>query len=58
MMTDKQPHRHRSLTSKQPYYCLEGNLDEMEARLGYLNEQYQLKANFQFEEDHIDNEEY
>ena len=57
-MTDKQPHRHRSLTSKQAQYCLEGNVDELEARLGYLNEHYQLKTTFQFEENQIDHDEY
>lgn len=57
-MTDKHPHRHRSPTSKQAYYCLEGNVDELEARLGYLNEEYQLKTTFQFGENQIDQEEY
>lgn len=56
MMTDKHPHRNRS--PNQAYYCLEGNVDELEARLGYLNEQYQLKTTFQFEDRQIDHEEY
>jgi hypothetical protein len=37
---------------------LEGNVDELEARLGYLNEEYQLKTTFQFGENQIDQEEY
>lgn len=55
-MTDKHPHRNRY--PNQAHYCLEGNVDELEARLGYLNEQYQLKTTFQFEDRQIDHEEY
>jgi len=58
MMTDKQAHRNRSPASKQTQYLLEGNVDELEARLGYLNEQYQLKTTFQFEGNQIENEVY
>jgi hypothetical protein len=53
MMTDKQAHRHRSPASKQTQYLLEGNVDELEARLGYLSEQYQLKTTFQYEGNQI-----
>ena len=57
-MTDKQAHRNHSPASKQTQYLLEGNVDELEARLGYLNEQYQLKTTFQFEGNQIENEVY
>jgi hypothetical protein len=54
----KDKHSHRYCSPNQAYFCLEGNVDELEAPLGYLNEQYQLKTTFQFKENQIDHEEY
>ena len=59
MNTNRDKNKHRSaLFQTKESYRLEGNVDALDGRLQYLNEQYSLKKTFNFDESKLSEEEY